>query len=228
MAAKGRKRSASRSGKRRRPKQRAPKQAPRQQSGAPGSARESRIEAQRQVRRRRDRRNRLLLWGVLAVAATGIATWWFTSRQDSTDVDRTLAARSCDVDEESDSGQDHVTTATYRVDPPAGGDHDPIPADAGTYTEANAPPLPQLVHSLEHGFVILWHQPDAPSEVTDAVSAAQDQFPDDVLVVPHSSLEVPVAATAWHKRLLCADPEPQTLTQFVEEYRNEGPEDVPH
>lgn len=50
----------------------------------------------------------------------------------------------------------------------------------------------------------------------------------DVLVVARPSLPPPVAATSWHKRLLCERAERTTLLRFVEEYRNDGPEKVPH
>lgn len=51
--------------------------------------------------------------------------------------------------------------------------------------------------------------------------------PDDRPKGPRPSLEVPVAATAWHRRLLCGEVEPKTLRRFIDAYVNKGPERVP-
>ena len=59
----------------------------------------------------------------------------------------------------------------------------------------------------------------------DGLKAVYDADPEATLVVPRDSLEVPVAATAWHHRLLCADGfDSKAITKFVEVYRDRGPE----
>jgi hypothetical protein len=85
-----------------------------------------------------------------------------------------------------------------------------------------------LVHSLEHGFVVLWHRPDLADAQLDQLLDVAQAYERDVLVVPRASLATPVAATAWHKRLQCPSTEPDVLQRFVAEFRNVGPEDVPH
>ena len=47
------------------------------------------------------------------------------------------------------------TAADYETNPPAGGDHNPIPLAAGRFY-TSPPPLGQSVHLLEHGAVIGW------------------------------------------------------------------------
>jgi len=139
-----------------------------------------------------------------------------------------LTAHSCRVDGKTDAGQDHVADVTYRVIPPAGGDHDPSPAPAGFYTTGNDPGDPHVVHSLQHGYVVLWYRPGLSNGDVDQLRTLVDQYTPDVLVVPEAGMSVPVAATAWHHRLLCGDLEPPTLARFVTAYRNKGPERVPH
>src|SRR5205823_848303 len=116
-----------------------------------------------------------------------------------------LEQGGCRVDSRSDKGQAHVKAPTYSVDPPAGGDHDPVPAPAGFYDMANAPADGHLVHSLEHGFVIVWYRPGAAAQATiDGLRDLAGRYR-WVLVVPRPSLPTTLAATAWHRRLLCPD-----------------------
>jgi hypothetical protein len=121
-----------------------------------------------------------------------------------------------------------VADATYHVIPPAGGDHNPSPAGAGFYTSDNDPGDPHVVHSLEHGYVVIWYGPGLSSADLDQLRSLDDQYSVDVLAVPEAHMAVPVAATAWHHRLLCGQVEPATLARFVTAYRNKGPERVPH
>ncbi|MGH9034450.1 MAG: DUF3105 domain-containing protein, partial [Acidimicrobiia bacterium] len=54
--------------------------------------------------------------------------------------------------------------------------------------------------------------------------ALGEEFSDETLVVPRASLDMPVAATAWHRRLLCTSFEEEPLKEFIRAYRDQGPE----
>ena len=133
-----------------------------------------------------------------------------------------LTAGSCQVDTRSDPGSEHVARPTYKVDPPSGGDHEAVASQPGIYKPGQVPPDGQLVHAMEHGFVILWYRPDV--EVVDKLEALGDEYGNATLVVPRPSLEVPVAATAWHQRLLCREYEERPLRAFIDAYTDKGPE----
>jgi hypothetical protein len=142
---------------------------------------------------------------------------------------QSLEQGGCAVDSRTDKGRAHVPSVTYSVDPPSGGDHDPVPSPAGFYDTSNVPTDGHLVHSLEHGFVIIWYQPavvtGAPLDGLRALSSRYKW----VLVVPRPSSPVPLASTAWHRRLLCPDPAAALAPQgpignFVAAFRNQGPE----
>lgn len=136
-----------------------------------------------------------------------------------------LTAGDCRFDDRADAGRKHVEEPTYDVDPPAGGDHTPTPAPAGVYAEDDIPPDGDLVHSLEHGFIVLWYQPGIASEELDALVELHEASPGSTLVMPRESLDVPVAATAWHRRLPCSEGvEPEPLRTFIATYRNKAPE----
>jgi len=135
-----------------------------------------------------------------------------------------LARDGCTVDSRSDPGRTHVPLATYTVDPPAGGDHDPVPAPAGFYDDADVPSDGHLVHSLEHGFVIVWYKPGSVAPATvDGLHelTARHRW---VLAAPRPSMATALAATAWHRRLLCPDGALGPIGTFVGAFRDKGPE----
>ncbi|HEX2040760.1 MAG TPA: DUF3105 domain-containing protein [Acidimicrobiales bacterium] len=113
----------------------------------------------------------------------------------------------------------------YTVDPPSGGDHLTPSVPPGFYVGDGMPPDGALVHSLEHGYVIVWYRSAAEAQVARAVA---DQYARDVLVVERPTLSVPIAATAWGHRLLCEQADAGELAEFVVDRRNKAPEKVPH
>lgn len=137
-----------------------------------------------------------------------------------------LEQNGCTADTQTDEGQKHVPAATYSVNPPAGGDHDPMPSPAGFYDVGTVPADGHLVHSMEHGFVVVWYQPAGlPAATVDRLRDLAGRLK-WVLVVPRPSMPTPLAATAWHRRLICPDgagAEGPVLT-FVTAFRNQGPE----
>ncbi len=191
-----------------------------------------RIEAARRARRRKTLMVRGAVAGIAAVIVVGVAARVVANRSESRDVRRQLTAGSCTFDTRADptdpSPANHVPNPTYRVEPPAGGNHSPQAAPARTYGDDQVPPDGQLVHAMEHGYVILWHRPDISGPDRDALRRVADRHERDVLVVPRPQLSTPVAATAWGNRLLCRAMEPDALDLFTREYRNKGPEKVPH
>lgn len=137
-----------------------------------------------------------------------------------------LEQGGCTFDTRTDKGQKHGPAAAYSVNPPAGGDHDPKPSPAGFYDESNVPTDGHVVHSLEHGFVAVWYQPAGVSAAT--VDSLRDLVSRHrwVLAVPRRSLPSPLAATAWHRRLLCPEDVgvQGPIDNFVRAFRDRGPE----
>ena len=114
------------------------------------------------------------------------------------------------------------------MNPPAGGNHlGSGAASSGVYAGQRVPVDGLLVHSLEHGYVVLWHQPSLPAGQLKQLVDLQEASGNDVIVVERPSLSTPVAATAWGQRLLCGQVEPDALKRFVAERVGDGPEDVP-
>ena len=205
--------------------------APRAKVPAGTSPREQEREAARKAAARDSLRRRLVAGarGLAALAAVG--AYVLLDRRDDAELTDALTSGSCQVDEQTDPTSsppgNHVPSPTYDVDPPAGGNHlGAVATSSGTYAGAQVPDDGLLVHSLEHGYVVLWHQPGLDPGGLAQLVALQEASGNDVIVVERASLPVPVAATAWGHRLLCGAVEPAVLERFVDERVGNGPEDV--
>jgi hypothetical protein len=225
------------------PKQAGPKQAGPKQAGSKpvvkprektGPTRAERLAAAEAARRRKEARTRALVGAAVAAVVVLLVVTIVASRRSN---DRTVsslqASGSCKYDTRSDSdsgaGNNHIDGAVkYDTDPPSGGNHNPGAASPGVFTNDSKPPDAQIVHALEHGYVALWYRPDVDPAALEELKGLAGRYDRDVLLVPRASLSRPVAATAWHRRLLCTQPDVQSVESFVKAYRNKGPEKVPH
>jgi Protein of unknown function (DUF3105) len=194
--------------------------------------RAERIEAARRARRRKTLLARLAIGGVVLLLVVGVTLRILAGRKEGNETRQRLTAGSCQFDTNSDrtdpAPRNHVPNPTYRVDPPAGGNHTAQAARAAVYLEGQVPPDGQIVHAMEHGYVILWARPDLPEGERQALRDVAGRHQRDVLVIPRPSLPTKSAATAWGNRLLCGNVEPDALDLFIRTYRNQGPEKVPH
>jgi hypothetical protein len=125
----------------------------------------------------------------------------------------------------------------YRFIPPASGDHYGIWAD---YLPYDAPvPWGFLVHSMEHGGVVLVYDPDsvAASDVRAAFAAViaahgadpicrDESWPSRFIVAPSHDLTTPIAALAWEHTYEASCLDMPSLMAFVEAHYGHGPEDL--
>lgn len=138
-----------------------------------------------------------------------------------------LTAGGCQVDGATDPGGGHVSAPTFRVDPPSGGDHLPLAASAGFYEPGQAPPDGASVYSLQHGYVDIGYRPTLDPAALDPVRRLFDTYGKDTLVLPHPSLSQPIAATAWHHRLLCGSVDTAALHRLRQGLPQPGPREGP-
>lgn len=118
------------------------------------------------------------------------------------------------------SSNDHTRgKVDYDRTPPAGGDHNPVPAPCGFYAQPIADEY--VVHTLEHGAVWLAYAQDLPQEEV-AVLRAEVADHEDVIATPYLGLEpgVKVVASAWGRQLELPSVDDPRLDAFVEQYRN--------
>lgn len=139
-------------------------------------------------------------------------------------------AAGCTLRTFPSEGNDHVQPpVTYRSNPPHSGDHLEIPAEDQAFTDT--PPTEALVHSLEHGRIIVQFRPGTSAEVRGALKALYDEDPYHVIVTPNgTNMPYAVAATAWRQVLGCDQANDRTydaIRAFRDAHRDRGPEDVP-
>jgi hypothetical protein len=126
----------------------------------------------------------------------------------------------------------------YRSDPPTSGRHHPVPAQDAAY--AVSPDVRRIVHTLEHGRVVIWFDSDLPRDARASLKAFYADDSHHVLLVPDTTdMPYAVAATAWNKRpgrygtgrlLGCdelGDDVFTALAAFRARHRDKGPELIP-
>ena len=204
---------------------------PRAASAPVGPTKKEQQRSTRAAAERRDSLRRNLITAALLGAIVGAVALYFVvdNRRDA-ELRDALTSGSCEVATEADptlpAGQNHVQSPAYSVNPPAGGDHLASAARAGVYDGTAVPNEGLLVHSLEPGYVIAWHQPNLPAEQKKQLEEFQSRHDEDVIVAERADLPVPGAATAWGHRLLCQELEAAPLERFFDEHVGNGPEDV--
>jgi Protein of unknown function (DUF3105) len=126
----------------------------------------------------------------------------------------------------SDSSQ-MPPLSSYPSVPPASGPHNQITLGAGIYD--TPPPIDRVIHSLEHGAVVVWHSPQVGGPQLDALreffSGPQG---DRVIVAPFDypaqgeAGRLPsgtsMALVAWHFVQECADVSLPASFEFASQY----------
>ncbi len=118
----------------------------------------------------------------------------------------------------------------YKTNPPTSGWHwgDGV-AGAGVHdTEV---PDELLVHSLEHGAVVVYYKSDLPKETVDFVKNAYNDASGKKILVPRKNLDVPIALTSWGRLLKIKIVQSTeipvvkaTIKEFIETNSDRGPE----
>jgi hypothetical protein len=139
------------------------------------------------------------------------------------------SAAGCTARTFPSEGDQHVEgEVDYRSNPPSSGPHHPIAAPDGAYDES--PPVPRLVHALEHGRIVMWYRP-GDDDTRDALRKVGDKSPEHMILTPNTTdMPYEVAATAWTHLLGCPemnDRVPAAVGAFRDAYRDKGPERVP-
>jgi Protein of unknown function (DUF3105) len=161
--------------------------------------------------------------------------------QHTSDLAAAVEAAGCRTSSERSRSREHVTdpnqTVDYRTNPPTDGRHFVEPAEDGIYDEA--PPDQRLVHTLEHGRVIVWFKPSLPEAARANLKAFFEGDQYQMVLAPRADMPYDVAASAWNR-----DPQPNgtgrllacpkyservfdALAAFREQNRSNGPEPIP-
>jgi hypothetical protein len=138
----------------------------------------------------------------------------------------------------------HVNSLTkkfpWNTDPPSNGQHYPLWAVWGFYTQPINPR--QVVHNEEHGAVVIWWGNKVPKATVDKLAAFYQQQTDGVFGTPYPSLGDKIALTAWTGDpnkyyvngnfgmghiAICSSFNQKAFAAFRDAYRGHGPEGIP-
>lgn len=190
-------------------------------TSAKNRARLEKVEAFRREEAKKQRKRRITVWSLVAVAVIALGAIVTVVVIGNGQLSAQKAALSAPIDgvETYDNTANHVTgTVTYAQTPPAGGDHAAVWLNCGVYTE----PVPNenAVHDLEHGAIWATYDPSLPQSEIDALIA---ELPDTyVTVSPFEGLPSPIVLTAWNAQLKIDSPDDSRVAAFVAQYWQSG------
>ena len=179
--------------------------------------------------RRRQRTRSILIWGGLGAGLIVLVAALLWPRvQPSVGLAVPVMGSSAHVEAGTDPGP-------YNSDPPTSGRHYGESLPSGLYEESEAAnigayPEGRLVHSLEHGYVILWYNCERLSEgdcsqLKDQIRQVMDDAGNlKVIAYPWSSIDEPVVMTSWGQMLRLESFDPAAALQFIRTNRNRAPE----
>lgn len=152
------------------------------------------------------------LLGVLFVMTAATVLPQVAERLRPEPVDLTLDA----VEVFEDLPTTHTDEAVeYPTEPPVGGPHAGEWLDCGTYDEQV--PAENLVHDLEHGTVVVAHDPDLGA---DDVARLAELLPQNGILTPWVGLDAPVVVVVWERRLALTGADDPRLELFIAELGN--------
>ncbi|MEK8169464.1 DUF3105 domain-containing protein [Streptomyces sp. M19] len=189
-----------------------------------GADRRARIEEMRRAEQARDRRGRLLTISVsviAAVAAVGVVSYLLVDASgddDGKSAGSDAKTSISGVRTWDDLGRDHVEkSVSYPMDPPVGGDHNPVwmNCDADVYDK----PLPKenAVHSLEHGAVWVTYT-DKAAEADLKILREKVGGTTYSLMSPEPGQAGAIMLTAWGHQLTVANATDPRVERFFATY----------
>jgi hypothetical protein len=135
----------------------------------------------------------------------------------------------------ADEGRTHVADGeviTYQNYPPSSGTHYNSPAPPGFYTDTVQEG--SFVHSLEHGYVVLFYKTDTPASVKQQLQEAYTKLPLEkygkvkILMVPYDKgMTTPFAIAAWDRLERLPSYSYDSVLAFYQAWVDKSPEDVP-
>lgn len=185
-------------------------------------ARQAQLRAEQEKQKKQQQ---YLLIGGAVVAVVIVLAGAYLLISPPRTVTSTGSATCSNLVVEPDEGRNHLVageTPTYHVIPPTSGTHNPVPLQEGVYD--NNVDVTQLVHSLEHGYVIMYYNKDAtPAQVNQLVSIQQSD-PFKMIVASYPTMPNKVALVAWNHLQTCDGVNEQAIRSFTAQFRNQGPE----
>ncbi len=188
------------------------------------------------------RRRNLLIFGGIGVVVLAIVVILIVRGNGGTSgTPLPTGSASSKYQEETypEQGREHIPRgsahAPYSSNPPTSGPHygdKMVPVPEGFYDESDMQVDEDLVHSMEHGYVIIWYDcTKAPNGNCDALKASIKQLMGSVnggyhlIANPRNGqMETMIALTSWTKLQRFDAWDPDAIKAFISRNFNQAPE----
>ncbi|MER5849437.1 DUF3105 domain-containing protein [Streptomyces sp. NPDC002012] len=188
----------------------------------PAAARRAKLEEARRKERARERRSRIItLTASVAVIAALVAGGGYLMSAANDKEEAEVEAKSSPVQGErtwDKLAQNHVEKKVdYPMNPPVGGDHNPVwmNCDADVYTKAI--PKENAVHSLEHGAVWVTYTSKAKPADIKKLGKRVEATPYS-LMSPVEDQAAPLMLSAWGRQVTVTSATDARVAQFFTKY----------
>jgi hypothetical protein len=188
----------------------------------------NRREQRRQARARQEQSKKLIRYAVGLIVLAGLAYAGFV-----------LLRPALGVAVETSGEANHIPSGNplpqYSTHPPTSGAHYANTLPAGFYDQNSQVVISQpsaignLVHNLEHGYVIFWYNCRILEDECEAVKTSLRMLFEDVDMLkvigfPLPSTDFPVVATSWGRILEMDAYDADLAAEFIQRNRNRAPE----
>ena len=129
----------------------------------------------------------------------------------------------------ADLGGQHVSRGAshspYNSNPPTSGPHWVGVAGAGIKDE----PVPDelVLHSMEHGAVVVWYREGLDQSEIEKITEAFNSSSGKKIMLARKDLDVPVALTSWGYLLKLETIDEAKIKEFIETNNDRAPESAP-
>lgn len=114
----------------------------------------------------------------------------------------------------------------YNSNPPTSGPHTGNDVAGGGIKDT--PVADEIVvHSLEHGAVVLWYSDDVGQEDLEKLKKIFNEAVGKKIMIPRKNMDKPIALTSWSYRLLLETVDEEKIKEFIETNNDRAPEKAP-
>ncbi len=173
-----------------------------------------------------------MIMAAVAVVIVVAGSWWWNKSQKIEDQFFEHVGRGDGTLDRVERHADHGTSGhltpgegvSYGTNTPTSGRHDQRWVNPGVYATAQSPTM--LVHSLEHGMVVIYYdrpEAGAMAALEDWSSLYGGPF-SGIVMARQAGLGEKVVLTAWKKSLTLDQFDAPAAAAFIDAYRGRGPE----
>ena len=191
-------------------------------------ARQRRLEEKRQARaeaaerqRKQAQRERLVRFAFVGLLIVGLL-WFFLFR---TKAPTEIGGHELLASSQAGEGVHSTDPQTYDTVPPVSGPHAPGAAACGVHDTQIA--NENMVHTLEHGAVGLLYDPTLDIQQIRDLENIVGGLASHMFSAPYAGMDTPIVVTAWGYRMPLEEVDEPAIEEFIDEFRENGPEDQP-